>query len=48
MGKHRQSVSDAVRRGHAELVLEASDAIGRLLDAIPSMKIDGFPRLNEK
>ncbi len=48
MGKHRQSVSDAVRRGHAELVLEAADAIGSLLAAIPSMRIDGFPTLNEK
>ncbi|HOC42290.1 MAG TPA: hypothetical protein PKJ99_04645 [Thermoanaerobaculales bacterium] len=48
MRKHRQSVSDAVRRGHAELVLEAAAAIGGLLHAIPSMRSDGFQKLNEK
>jgi hypothetical protein len=34
MGKHRQSVSDAVKRGHAECVIEARGAINGLLAGI--------------
>jgi hypothetical protein len=48
LGKYPQSVSDAVKRGRADLVLEASQAINGLLAEARSMGNDGFSRNNEK
>ena len=48
LGKYPQSVSDAVRRGRADLVLEAREAINGLLAGSLSMGNDGFSRDNEK
>lgn len=48
MGKHPQSVSDAVRRGHAELVLEARGAIDGLLAGMQSMEDNRLQRNNPR
>jgi DNA-binding CsgD family transcriptional regulator len=48
LSKHRQSVSDAVKRGHAESVLEARAAINGLLAEVSSMENDRISRDNER
>jgi len=48
LGKYPQSVSDAVKRGHAELVIEASAAISELLFGLPSIENHGISRDNER
>lgn len=48
LSKHRQSVSDAAKRGHAESVLEARAAINGLLAEVSSMENDRISRDNER
>lgn len=48
LGKHKQSVSDALSRGHAELVLEARGSISRLLAAGWSMENRELTKDNQK